>query len=170
MTHYTYTGQPKLKHDIKIALMAGLFTKETQRLQAQLEDICARQRRLTPSAMCFSYKGLVTQLYSNGGILNRVILAPALRPSMDAWIKENKLLQEHEIAVVSGFITRLLNKVHNPIDCLRILPESLHPLIKGMVFDLKAVSFTEEQVQEFIQTNQTYIDMIKQRMVMNLIT
>jgi hypothetical protein len=102
--------------------------------------------------------------------LNRLV--PDLHPVMDEYLKDLSDLNDVELPYVIGFINQVLNASNNLPDYLRILPESMHHTIKGLIetCPCRAVSLSEDKVLELQMKNQSSIELLKKRMVLNLIT
>lgn len=163
---------PRTKQQIKDMLYAFLYEPVQKQFHSRLESLIRRNCVITGAVhQSFTYKG---KLYSVDPSppprkLNR--LAPQLSPDMDAYAGELKQLNDREVPYVVGFINQVLNSSNDLHDYLRILPSSLHPPIQKLIDSCpcRTKKLTDQQVQELQAKNQLYIDLVKQRMVTNLL-
>ena len=163
---------PRTKKQIKDLLYAFLYEPVEKQFKQRLDALIARNTViLGASHQSFTYKG---NLYSNDPAalprkLNR--LAPQLAPDMDAYLADLKQLNDREIPYVIGFINQVLNSSNDLHDYLRVLPSSLHQPIQRLIVSCpcRTKRLTDSEVQEMQAKNQQSIDLIKQRMVTNLL-
>jgi hypothetical protein len=119
----------------------------------------------------FSYKGVTYNCDVTAPPLRKNRLVPALRATMDEYLEEVEQLNNHELPYVLGFINQVLNSSPDLTDYLRIFPESVHhPLTKMMATcPCRNTSLPDERVLHLQSKNQAPIDMMRQRLVMNLL-
>lgn len=163
---------PRTKSQIKDMLYAFLYAPVQRQFKKRLDTLIARNTGITGvSHQSFTYKG---HLYSNDPAspprkLTRLV--PQLHADMDAYLAELKQLNDREVPYVLGFINQVLNASNDPHDYLRVLPQSLHPPIQKLIDSCpyRTKKLTDAEVQEMQTKNQQYIDLVKARMVMNLL-
>ena len=163
---------PRTKLQIKELLYAFLYEQVDRQFKKRLDSLIARNSAIIgASHNSFTYKG---HLYSNDPSaiprkLNRLV--PQLAPEMEAYLDDLKKLNNEEIPYVMGFINRVLNASNNLHDYLRVFPSSVHAPIQKLIdscpYQTKHLS--DDQVQEMQAQNQQSIDLVKQRMVTNLL-
>ena len=176
-------ANPHAKQIIRTNLLKLLYFHAFEGLDTELKKIIINNTlRQTYTHKSFTYKDSLYSCVSAipPRIKNRLL--PALRPDMDAYLKSKAVLVKEEEAV-SGFLTRMLNVSETLEDYLAILPETLHERVSKLVetiqcnsghssvspFDTPLKSLTDNEVAFFKQKNQAYSDLIKNRMVLNLI-
>ena len=163
---------PRTKQQIKDMLYAFLYEPVQKQFKTRLDSLIKRNTVITgASHQSFSYKG---NLYSNDSApiprkLNRLV--PQLHADMDAYLADLKQLNDREVPYVTGFINQVLNASNDPHDYLRLLPSSAHQPIRALIDSCpyRTKKLTDEQVQEMQTRNQQSIDLVKKRMVTNLL-
>lgn len=163
---------PRTKLQIKELLYAFLYEPVERQFEQRLHTLITRNAVITgASHQSFSYKG---NLYSNDPApiprkLNRLV--PQLYADMDAYLADLKQLNDREVPYVMGFINQVLNASNDLHDYLRLLPSSVHQPIQALIDSCpcRTKKLTDEQVQEMQTRNQQSIDLVKQRMVTNLL-
>ena len=163
---------PRTKLQIKELLYAFLYEPVERQFKQRLHTLITRNTVIMgASHQSFSYKG---NLYSNDPApiprkLNRLV--PQLHADMDAYLADLKQLNDREVPYVMGFINQVLNASNDPHDYLRLLPSSVHQPIQALIDSCpcRTKKLTDEQVQEMQTRNQQSIDLVKQRMVTNLL-
>jgi len=163
---------PRTKLQIKELLYAFLYAPVERQFKQRLHTLIARNTVVTgASHQSFTYKG---NLYVNDPQpvprkLNRLV--PQLHADMDAYLADLKRLNDTEVPYVMGFINQVLNSSNDLHDYLRLLPNSVHPPIQKLIDSCpcRTKYLSDEQVQEMQIKNQQSIDLVKQRMVTNLL-
>lgn len=164
---------PRTKQQIKDLLYTSLYDPVQKQFKARLDGIISKNSSLiTSSHGSFIYKG---EFYTNDPNkppmkMNRLVAQ--LRPQMDEYLKDLKQLNDYELPYVLGFINQVLNSSNSLQDYIRILPESMHQPLKQLIdtCPCRQHVLTEAKIKELHDKNQESINMIKQRMVRNLIT
>lgn len=98
-------------------------------------------------------------------------LMPELRPEMLQYLQEVDHLNKYELPRVLGYITQVLNASNNLHDYLKLLPEGLHEPIKYLI-DTNAYRtdhLDEQTIQNLKDKNKEAIQLIRQRVALNLI-
>lgn len=168
----TLQHDPRTKQQIKDTLYTFLYEPVQKQFKHRLNHLIQRNTMmLGASHQSFTYKG---NLYTYDVAppprkLNR--LNPKLIPDMDAYLIDLKQFNDKEIPYVVGFINQVLNASNYLHDYLRVLPQSLHPPIQKLIDSCpyRTKKLTDTEVQEIQAKNQRYIDLVKSRMVMNLL-
>jgi hypothetical protein len=163
---------PRTKLQIKELLYTFLYEHVERQFKSRLNSLIARNTMITgASHQSFTYKG---NLYVNDTTpvprkLNRLI--PQLHADMEAYLAEIKQLNDQEIPYVMGYINKVLNSSNDLHDYLRLLPASVHAPIQQLIDSCpcRTKKLTDEEVQELQVKNQQSIDLVKQRMVLNLL-
>jgi hypothetical protein len=164
---------PRTKQQIKDALWQFLYQPVKEQFAQRLLTLIQRNTMLGGySHNSFRYKG---EFYSDGTPLKGYKwnnLLPALRPEMDAYLKEVKELNDKEIPYVIGFINQVLNASNDLNDYLRLLPPSVHAPIYEIIAacPCRHTQLSPEKVLEIKEQNKESIALMKQRQVINLLT
>lgn len=163
---------PRTKQQIKDALYEFLYAPVQKQFKSRLDVLAVRNTLLgSYSHKSFIYKGIVYNC--DLAVLPRKMnrLVPQLVPLMDDYLKDLKALNDQELPFVLGFINQVLNSSEGLSDYLRLFPEAVHhPLAK--IIDscpCKKVYLTEEKILQLRNKNHTSIQMMKSRMVTNLL-
>jgi len=163
-----------IRNDILSHLYEVPFEKSVEELKALIIRNTLIGQHLHKS---FTYKD---SLYScvtapPPRVKNRLL--PAIRPDMEIYLDNRDALIEEKNAV-SGFLTRMLNATETLEDYLAVLPETLHERLGKTIESLytswppfrdSPKRFSNDELMLFKQNNQTYSDLMKNRMVVNLI-
>jgi hypothetical protein len=164
---------PRTKQQIKDMLYASLYEPVEKQFKKRIYDIVAKNTSLIGSSHeSFIYKA---EYYSNVQTkppikMNRLVMH--LRPTMDEYIKDLKNLNDKELPYVLGFLNQVLNASDSLQDYMLLLPESMHQPLQKLIetCPCRKNNLTQEKIKALHDRNQQPIAMIKQRMVMNLIT
>ena len=168
----TLQHDPRTKQQIKDMLYAFLYEPVQRQFKNRLDNLIRRNTLMNgASHQSFTYKGnlYTSEVSPPARKLNR--LNPQLIPDMDAYLADLKQLNDKEVPYVVGFINQVLNASNDLHDYLRVLPPSLHPPIQKLIDSCpcRTKKLSDEQVQEMQAKNQHYIDLVKKRMVTNLL-
>ena len=163
---------PRTKQQIKDALYEFLYAPVQQKYQQQLHVIIVKNTLLIKSDhKSLTYKGV---FYSMESIppprkINR--LDSSLVTDMDAYLAAITCLNTQEVPYVLGYINAVLNSSNNLQDYLRLFPKVLHGPIETMIANCpyRIEGLTESDVNSLVEKNKPYIDLLKQRVVTNLI-
>lgn len=120
----------------------------------------------------FSYKGIDYSIDETPVPLRRNRLHPDFREKMDKWIEDRKAVLDYEQVYVKSYITSALNITDNLTDYFKLFPSSLHMILQSEssfpTTGEKALS--PETVEEFKTKFKTGLDLLKRRLIQNLIT
>lgn len=163
---------PRTKQQIKDSLYNFLYAPVLRDFGNRLEAIVIKNAVLIGSANhSFSYRGLYYT--SIAGPLPRRMdrLAKALHPVMDSYLADLKQLNLHEVPMVLGYINKVLNSSNELHDYLKMFPSAIHSPIEGMIATCpcRTTGLSIEGMQAIQKQNQHTIDLIKTRLVINLI-
>ena len=164
---------PRTKQQIKDTLYAYLYLPVQNQFKTQLELLIIRNTLINGTGhKSFHYKGEYFCCDSNPPPRKWNRLDVHLRPAMNEYLAELKQLNEGELPFVMGFINQVLNASNNFGDYLQLLPDAVHPPIEQLMATCPchARQLSNERVTELRDQNQLSIQLMKKRMVMNLIT
>ena len=173
-------ANPYAKQIVRTNLLKLLYTHASEKTEEDLKKIIIRNTLIGHHThKSFTYKDLLYSCVSTPPPRVKNRLLPALRPDMDAYLESKATLMKEQEAT-SGFLTRMLNVSETLEDYLNILPETLHERVSKLVesiqcdsgispFDKPLKRLTDNEIAFFKQKNQAYSDLIKNRMVVNLI-
>lgn len=157
---------PQVKQLIKDTLYEFLFEPANKSLQKQLESVVYRNCVMSHyTHKSVAYKGFVYNFDTEAPPRRWNRLIPELRPTMDKILFETEELSRYEVPFIMGYITQVLNSSEHLSDYLALLPDCVHPAFKKILHILPSPSL-EPAKKVF---NQKAVDLIKQRMVTNLL-
>ena len=163
---------PKTKSQIKDALYEFLYGPVQKQFKDRLETLILRNTIMGGySHKHFTYKGEVYNSDVTPAPVRKNRLQAGLRAEMDDYLADVAELNGKELPYVLGFLNQVLNSSSDLTDYMRILPESVHhPLQKLMdTCPCRTASLGEERVSSLMARNQEPINMIKRRLVLNLL-
>src|SRR4030095_9987488 len=163
---------PRSKQQIKDALYAFLYEPVQKQFKSRIDILITRNTLLGGySHKSFIHKGVLYNSDSTPPPLKKNRLLPQLRVLMDEYLKDLEFLNSHELPYVLGFINQVLNASNDLKDYLRLLPESVHYPIEQLMATCpcKTVQLTEERVVQLKEKNKKPINLMKQRLVNNLL-
>lgn len=163
---------PRTKQQIKEALYEFLYGPLNKAFKAKLDIIIIKNKIATRSEYAaFIYKGEVYSINTQGLPRRAAKLADQFRPEMDEYLAEIKEIQNTEVPYVLGFINQVLNSTNELHDYLRVLPDAVHRPITSLISTCpcRAKSLTAEEAEEMTSKNKAAIQLIKQRLVNNLL-
>ena len=163
---------PRTKQQIKDALYEFLYAPIQKQLKHCLDMLIIRNAVISGyTHRSFVYKNVFYSCDASPAprIMNRLHIS--LQPAMNDYLKELQELNEKELPYVVGFINQVLNSSNDLHDYLRLLPDSVHHPITHLISTCpcRAAKLPEELVKDLRVKNQTSINMMKQRMVSNLL-
>lgn len=163
---------PRTKQLIKDTLYDFLYQPVQNQFKSRLDVLIVRNTLLGGySHKSFNYKGVHYTCDSGSPPRKWNRLIPQLRPIMDEYLLDLKQLNEQELPFVLGFINQVLNASDDLQDYLRILPDSAHHPLQNLIdtCPCQAKQLTDERVAHLRESNETSINMMKARMVKNLL-
>ena len=163
---------PKSKRQIKDALYNYLYGPVADQFKKRIDDLIARNTSIGGySHKHVIYKGVVYNADITHPPLKKNRLLAQFRDTMEEYLRDKEVLNNKEIPFVLGFLTQVLNSSNNITDYIRVLPESVHaPLLElQATCPCRATSLASEKVQALQESNHIAVNLLKQRLVMNLI-
>lgn len=169
---------PKLEHDprtkqqIKDALYTFLYDPVSKQFRNRLETLIVRNTLMGGySHKHFVYKGVTYNSDVTPPPTRRNRLLAALRDEMDSYLMDMDKLNNHELPYVLGFINQVLNASCDLADYLRVLPEAVHQPLQVLVATCpcRTTQLTETKVEQLVNKNSEPINLMKQRLVTNLL-
>jgi hypothetical protein len=163
---------PKTKQQIKDALDMYIYGPVRRQFKARIETLIARNTVLGGySHKHFIYKGIVYNADITPPPMKKNRLVAALRDPMEEYLRDASQLNNHELPYVLGFINQVLNSSNSLSDYLKVLPESVHAPIQQLLATCpcRMGTLPPEKAEQMRTKNQASIDMIKQRLVTNLL-
>lgn len=163
---------PRTKQKLKDALYDFLYTPAQNQFKTRLDTLIVRNAILSGYGhKSFTYKGerYSCDIAPPPRAWNRLL--PQLRPEMDEYLADIKRLNQHEVPFVIGFINQVLNASNDFGDYLRLLPDCAHRPIERLIASCpcQATRLGDEQIEAIKEKNAASINLIKQRMVTNLL-
>lgn len=156
------------------ALMNALFTKPKIMMSGQLMTLVTKNSALFNS----THRGFIYKTTYYGEPLRPPVrmaqispLHASLVPEFQEWQNKRALLCANEDTYVRGYFQAVLLRARTESDFMRLLPDSLHNLLRHFRehFLPESEAMTDEQVIEFGQKNQQYLNMVKQQLALNLL-
>lgn len=163
---------PRTKQQIKDVLYELLYRPIQKQLEGRLNQIIIKNTvQGSHTHKSFIYRNEIYNVDTAPLPRKMNRLLPQLQPEMDAYLRELKELNNSELPYVLGFINRVLNSSNELHDYLRVFPETIHGPIQHLIntCPCRARKLTEEQVNDLKANNQQAIDLLRQRMVINLL-
>jgi hypothetical protein len=163
----------RTKQIIKDSLLDFLYLPVERHFKHRLDTIIIRNTILGGHAeKTFHYKG---QQYH----CEETRLAPrawnkldsSLRADMDEYLRDVSEIEERERPFIEGYIIKVLNSSNAFGDYLRLLPDSAHqPLMSFMqACPCQTKQLNDARIEELLVKNKHTINMMKTRMVTNLL-
>lgn len=163
---------PRTKMQIKDALYSFLYGPVQKQFKDRIDTLIIRNTIAGGYAhKHFVYKGVLYTSDVTPPPTRKNRLQPQLRVPMEEYLVDLQQLNNHELPYVLGFINQVLNASSDLTDYMRVLPESIHyPLIHlAATCPCRTTSLAEERVTSLQTRNQMSIDLIKRRLVTNLL-
>lgn len=163
---------PRTKHQIKDALYKFLYDPVEKQFKARIDTLITRNAVMGGfSHKHFVYKGVIYNADVTPPPLKKNRLLPALRAPMEEYLADQRQLNSHELPYVIGFLNQVLNASNDLCDYLRVFPESVHQPLKKLMdtCPCRSTHLNEDRVELLKTKNQEPIDLIKQRLVTNLL-
>lgn len=163
---------PRTKKQIKDLLYTFLYEQVDKQYKQRLDAIIKRNTLISGGFHdSFIYKEEYYCCDPHPAPRKKNRLVPQLHSTMDAYLKEVKELNDHELPRVMGFITQVLNASNDLHDYLRVLPTSVHRPIEKLVASCpcRTKKLSDFDVDCIQKKNEASIDLMKSRMVLNLL-
>lgn len=163
---------PRTKQQIKEALYAFLYDPVTRQFKSRIDTLIARNSLMGGhSHRHFVYKGVTYNAETTQPPLKRNRLLPQLRVPMDEYLADLNHLNNTELPFVLGFINQVLNASGDLADYMRVLPESVHQPLQQLLATCpcRATHLSEDKVEALRLKNEQPINLMKARLVTNLL-
>jgi len=163
---------PRTKQQIKDALYAFLYDPVIRQFKNRIDTLIMRNTMISGAGhKHFVYKGVVYNAEPTQPPLKRTRLVAALRAPMDDYLAELNQLNNGELPFVLGFINQVLNSSNSLADYLRVLPEAVHQPLRELMATCpcRSTHLTEDRIEVLRYKNQEPIDLMKKRLVTNLL-
>lgn len=164
---------PRTKQLIKDRIYSHLYAPVKRDYEQRLESIILKNSQYHGNGQRWmSFRGTDYSLKEAGPQplpTNRC--HPELKGVMQEYVDELSQLINEEVPYVLGFITHTLNTSNSPQDYLRVFPQSVHQPIQSLVdtYGYQHEHLSDEKVDELIRKHEKTIEMVKKRMVLNLL-
>lgn len=170
MTRPLRTPQNQIRTQLRDAFLQWLYKPMLEQLQQQIVAIIKENAAIQwLPHYSFMYKGQLWAIQTQAPRKSQK-LHDSLIGRMEAYLQERRELEQEQSQCLAG-ILRILNAIKDPRDCLRILPETLHqPLVPLLAEYPDAPSLLpEDSILQLREDNAPYINIMKQRLVLNLL-
>lgn len=160
------------KQQVKDALYEFLYTPSGNRLQERLNTLIIRNMQLAGyTHKSFYYKGVCYSCDDAPPPKRWNKLLPQLKEQMEDYLRDMEQINRYELPFVIGYINQALNASNNFGDYLRLFPDCLHPPLQKLIATCpcSTAALSDDKVEKIIDKNRVPINMIKQRMLTNLI-
>ena len=163
---------PQTKKQIKEALYLFLYSPVLKQFAKRIDDLVANNSMLLSSVeSSFIYKN-VTYCATGASLTRRVSnLHKQLHVYMDQYLTDIDQLNNYELPRVLGFINQVLNASNDLQDYLSVLPSSMHPPVERLILSCpcRNKKLTLDKITTLQLSNQVPIDLMKQRLILNLL-
>ena len=164
---------PKTKMLIKDTLYAFLYVPVEEHFQKRLDTLIKKNSALYGNTQQRMLFGDDTYEASNAGNYVRPVNFTHLeiRPLMKDYVQDLVKLNSQEMPYVMGFINQVLNSSNSLKDYFKVFPESVHQPIQDLMdkYSCRNETLNEKTIELLKEKNQISIDLMKTRMVKNLL-
>ena len=173
MTGTQLHHDPRTKQQIKNCLYEYLYSPVQRKMNKRIKEIIVANSKAQASSQTgFMYRNEYYCIDEKAIPPRRKIrLLDSLKPKMEEHLQETKHLNEYEIPYVLGFINQVLNSSDDMQDYLKVFPTPLHPPLQKMIDSCPCSNskLTPETADEMAKRNEVPINLIKSRLVLNLL-
>lgn len=171
-TELTY--DPRTKQLIKDKIYAHLYDPTKRQFNNRLKAIVQQNSTLHQnSQVCFRYKGEIYFDHDYKPPFQQPInqLHLSLHTLMDEYLLDLDKLNTEELPYVLSYITQVLNSSDHLPDYFKLLPTSVHSVIQELIDSCvcRADAITPEKAEAIKNKNIVPMELMKQRMVLNLL-
>lgn len=168
------TYDPRTKQLIKDKIYQHLYEPTKQQFDNRLKAIVIKNSLLFQNGQpCFRYNGKVYHDSKSKPPFPLPIneLHPTLETVMDEYLEDMDKLNKEELPYVMNYITQVLNSSEHLPDYFKLFPSSVHPVIQELIDSCvcRAEEITPDKAEAIKQKNAIPIELMKQRMVLNLL-
>lgn len=165
---------PKVRPELREALMGSLYQKDTDAAEQSLHTIMEKHCQITETEIRgFTFMGKTH--YAPGYLHKKPIhaLHPDLHAEMLAWVQDRRTVEKEEKLIVGNLITAVLNTSDSPEDWKKLLPPAIHSVIDWFIsykiYSLPPPKLTDAQVEAFERKQERFLNILKGRLALNLI-
>jgi len=168
------TYDPRTKQLIKDKIYAHLYEPTKRQFNNRLKSVVQQNSTLNQNAqVCFRYKGEIYYDQEHKPPFPQPInqLHPSLHSIMDEYLQDLDKLNSEELPYVLSYITQVLNSSDHLPDYFKLFPTSVHSVIQELIDNCvcRADAITPEKANAIKSKNTVPIELMKQRMVLNLL-
>lgn len=163
---------PRTKQQIKEVLHTFLYAPIEKQFKARLDALIVRNAVACGySHKSFMFKNVLYNCDTNPLPRKMNRLDARFHGEMVDLLKEQRDINEKEMPYVLGYINQVLNSSNDLCDYLRLLPQAVHSPLEALIATCpcRGKKLPEEAVDILQKKNQTPIELMKQRMVTNLL-
>lgn len=168
------TYDPRTKQLIKDKIYQHLYEPTKRQFQQRLKAIVVKNSLIHQNGQpCFRFNG---QIYSDPASkppfpLPINDLHTSLESLMEEYLEDQEKLNKEELPYVLNYITQVLNSSEHLPDYFKLFPSSVHPVIQELIDSCvcRAEEITMDKAEAIKQKNTIPIELMKQRMVLNLL-
>lgn len=163
---------PRTKQQIKDGIYAFLYAPVEKQFKQRIDSLIVKNTVISGyTHKSFMFKNVFYTCDSDAPPRRMNRLHIKCQPDMLDYIRDLKQLNEKEMPFVLGYINQVLNSSNDLHDYLRLLPEAVHFPIQELINSCpcRTKSLSDETVALLKTKNQSPIDMMKSRMVTNLL-
>lgn len=164
---------PKTKQMIKDTLYQHLYGPVQEHYQKRLDTIIQTNSKLHGNSQRrLRYQETVYEMTNPGDVVRPInMVHPDVKPQMKEYIEDLTKLNSRELPYVLGFINQVLNSSNSLQDYFKVFPESVHQPIRELVdrCSCRGEFLKPETVERLKARHQVSIDLMKTRMVKNLL-
>jgi hypothetical protein len=163
---------PLTKVQIKEALYEFLYTPVERSMTARLNALIVKNTLLGGyHHKSFHHKGVLYSCDDTPAPKRWNRLLPQLKPQVEEYLRDMEQMNRYELPFVLGYINQVLNSSKSFGDYLKLFPDSLHPPLQKLADSCPChnQALSDEKIDLMTQSNLVPINMIKQRMVTNLL-
>lgn len=168
----TLEHDPRTKQQVKDALYSFLYGPIQKQFKSRIDTLILRNTLLNGyDHRHFVYKGVVYNSDTSPTPTRKNRLNPQLKDQMEEYLADLTELNTEELPYVLGFLNQVLNASTDLSDYKRVLPESVHHPLDQLLATCpcRTTSLSSERVQALMSKNIETINMIKRRLVTNLL-
>jgi hypothetical protein len=163
---------PRTKQQIKEVLYSFLYSPIQKQFKTRLDTLIIRNTLLGRYGhKSFTYKGEHYSCDTTPAPRKANRLVKELLVTMEEYLNDVRNINDTEMPYVIGYINQVLNASNDLPDYLRLLPAALHRPVEEVMSTCpcRTKRLTDDEVFSIQEKNKHCIDLIKQRMVINLI-
>lgn len=164
---------PKTKRMIKEHIFDFLYKPVNKDFDRRLKTIIVKNANLHGNDQAWiSYRGEYYTFDENQKRVRPVNrLKPELQTLMDEYLEDKSRLDDKEIPYTLGFIVHVLNASNSIQDYFRLFPESMHKPLKDLLAKCacREERLKQETIDDIKRRNSIPIELMKKRMVLNLL-